>query len=122
MKIRGLKALLLLIPAAALVLAQGPKVDLIHLDPQPAIRGGCPAQVHFAGRIRTNGPLDVEYQWLRSDGSHTEHALHFARRAELPVSTNWTISKNYSGWMQLVILSPSRMQTAKSSFGVNCGR
>lgn len=95
---------------------------MIHLDPQPGISGGCPAQVHFSGRIRTNGPLDVEYQWLRSDGAHTEHALDFARRSELPVSTNWTIAKNYSRWMQLVILSPSRMRTAKFGFAGNCGR
>jgi hypothetical protein len=122
MKLRDFKVALLLIPVAAAVLAQGPKVDLIHLDPQPAISSGCPAHVHFTGRIRANGPLDVEYQWMRSDGSHTEHTLRFPRATELPVSTNWSLSTRYSGWMQLVILSPKRMQTAKASFSVNCGK
>ena len=122
MKIRSLWAPLVLIAAAAVVLAQGPKVDLIHLDPQPAITGGCPAHLHFNGRIRATGPLEVEYQWLRSDGAHTEHTLSFGRASEMPVSTNWQIDKRYSGWMQLVILSPRRLQTAKATFSVNCGR
>jgi hypothetical protein len=121
MRIGRILAVLLLACAAA-VLAQGPKVDLIHLDPQPQISGGCPARLHFAGRIRSTGPMEVEYQWLRSDGSHTEHTLRFGRASELPVATNWQINTRYNGWMQLVILSPKHMQTAKATFAVNCGR
>ncbi len=121
MKFRAFTAVLVLIPAAA-VLAQGPKVHLIHLDPQPAVSAGCPAQVHFTGHIEATGPLAVEYQWRRSDGSHTEHTLNFQRAGARPVVANWSIAKRYSGWMQLVVLSPSRMQTAKANFSVNCGR
>jgi hypothetical protein len=116
---------LIVIAATAAVLpamAQGPKVDLIHLDPQPSISGGCPAKVHFTGRIRTNGPMEVTYEWLRSDGSHTEHTLNFQRAMTHPVSIDWNLSKTMSGWMQLVILSPRRMQTVKANFSVNCGR
>jgi hypothetical protein len=116
------KALLLLIPAAAMVLAQGPKIHLIHLDPQPAISGGCPARVHFTGRVEATGPMEVQSQWLRSGGAHTEHALQFAHAGALPVATNWSIGTHYSGWMQLVILSPAHMQTAKATFRVNCGK
>ena len=104
------------------VLAQGPKVDLIHLDPQPAISGGCPAKVHFTGRIRATGPLEVTYQWLRSDGSHTDYTIQFARASQKAIATDWAISKNYSGWMQLVILAPARLQTIKANFSVNCER
>ena len=111
-------AVLLLAPAVA----RGQKVDLIHLDPQPAINGGCPAKVHFTGRIRTDGPLEVTYQWLRSDGSHTDHTLNFTRATTQNISTDWSISKSYQGTMQLVILSPQRLQTAKAKFSVNCGR
>jgi hypothetical protein len=109
---------LLLVP----LIAQAPRVDLIHLDPQPAISGGCPARVHFNGRIRANGPLDVTYQWLRSDGSHTEHQLHFARPSTQNIGTDWQLNKTMNGWMQLVILEPSRMQTAKANFSVHCGK
>jgi hypothetical protein len=97
-------------------------VDLIHLDPQPAISAGCPAHVHFSGRIRTTGPMEVEYQWLRSDGAHTQYTLRFNRASTQNISTNWSLSSRYDGWMQLVILSPTKMQTAKTSFTVNCGK
>jgi hypothetical protein len=121
-KLRTSISILAVTLAAGVLLAQGPKIHLIHLDPQPAISGGCPAKVHFTGRIQTTGPLQVEYQWLRSDGSHTEHTLMFERAATRPISTDWSISKNYSGWMQLVILSPEKMQTIKANFSVNCGK
>jgi hypothetical protein len=102
--------------------AQGPKIHLIHLDPQPAIDGGCPAVVHFAGHIETTGPLSVTYAWVRSDGSQTEHTLNFPRAARRDIGTTWRLSGNYKGWMQLVILSPQQMQTAKANFSVNCGK
>ena len=109
-------ALLAIVPAFA------QKVDLIHLDPQPAISGGCPAKVHFDGRIRTTGPLEVTYQWLRSDGSHTEHTLMFDRARTHLISADWSLAKTMTGWMQLVILSPQHLQTVKANFSVNCGR
>ena len=104
------------------VLAQEPTIHLIHLDPQPAISGGCPAKVHFTGRIGTTGQLEVTYEWLRSDGSKTDHTIQFDRKAEKAIATDWTISKNYTGWMQLVILAPACMQTIKANFSVNCGK
>jgi hypothetical protein len=97
--------------ALAPFVAQGASVHLIHLDSPPAVRGGCPAQVHFTGHIETDGPLQVTYQWLRSDGSSTEHTINFPKTGTRDISTNWTINKTYSGWMQLVILSPKREQT-----------
>ena len=107
--------------AIAPALAQAPRVDLIHLDPA-GVSGGCPATAHFRGQIRTTGPLEVTYQWLRSDGSSTQQTLVFHRAETLTVTKNWSISKTYSGWMQLVILSPKRLQTVKQPFTVNCGR
>jgi hypothetical protein len=109
---------LILVP----VIAQAARVDLIYLAPQPSISGGCPAKVHFTGRIRANGPLDVTYQWLRSDGAHTEHTLHFTKATTQSVATDWQLNTKLTGWMQLVILEPTRMQTAKADFTVNCGK
>ena len=117
-----MKTLLLLALTLVPSIIQAAKVDLIHLDPQPGISGGCPAKVHFTGRIRSNGPLDVTYQWLRSDGSHTEHTLHFARATTQNLVTDWQLNTRMTGWMQLVILEPTRMQTAKAEFTVNCGK
>ena len=107
--------------AIAPALAQAPRVDLIQLNP-PTMTGSCPATAHFTGRIRTTGPLQVTYEELRSDGSSTQHTF-VAQHAETHnFSKSWTVSKTYSGWMQLVILSPKRLQTVKQPFTVNCGR
>ena len=115
----------LLFPIVVALLAAGPafaqRID-IHLDAQPEISGGCPAKVHFQGEIRTFEPLHVTYQWLRSDGAHTEHSQTFGRPGPHPVSDTWTLSGNYSGWVQLVILEPKHLQTIKAKFSVNCGR
>ena len=110
-----------LLAAVSVLPLAAQSVDLIHLDPQPSIAGGCPATVHFNGRIRATGPMEVTYQWLRSDGSTTEYMLRFPRAQTRPVATTWRLSGNYQGWMQLVIVSPKRMQTAKALFTVNCG-
>jgi len=104
------------------LLAQDARVHLIHLDPQPSITGGCPAKVHFSGHIEATGALDVTYQWLRSDGSSTEHTLSFRKAGSLPVATDWHLNKTMEGWMQLVVVSPKRMQTAKAPFSVHCGK
>jgi hypothetical protein len=95
---------------------------MIRLEPQPSISAGCPARVHFTGRVQTTGALEVTYQWLRSDGSSTEHTLSFNKAETRAISTDWSLSQNYSGWMQLVILSPRRMQTTKAMFSVTCRR
>ena len=97
-------------------------VHLIKLDPQPSVSSGCPARVHFTGHIETTGRLDVTYQWLRSDGSSTEHTLSFNKAGSRPTATDWSLNKTMKGWMQLVILSPKRLQTAKANFSVNCGK
>lgn len=107
--------------AIAPALAQAPRVDLIQLNP-PTMTGSCPATAHFTGRIRTTGPLQVTYEELRSDGSSTQHTFVAQHAETYNFSKNWTVSKTYSGWMQLVILSPKRLQTVKQPFTVNCGR
>ena len=111
---------ILAIVAAAPALAQ--RID-IHLDAPPAVSGGCPARVHFRGEIRTFDPgLHITYQWLRSDGAHTEHSLTFGRPGPHAISDSWTLSGNFSGWERLVILEPKHLQTIKAEFSVHCGR
>jgi hypothetical protein len=64
----------------------------------------------------------VKYQWLRSDGAKTEHELHFAKASTQNIATDWQLNTKLNGWMQLVILEPSHMQTTKANFSVNCGK
>lgn len=92
----------------------------IHLDAQPATSGGCPARVHFTGYIQTFEELDVTYQWLRSDGGKSEHTIHFPRGMRRDISTDWTLSTDLQGWVQLVILEPKHLQTIKAEFEVHC--
>ena len=94
----------------------------IHLDPQPYISQGCPAHVQFTGYIQTFQPLDVTYEWLRSDGGKSKHTIHFPRGMKRDVSTDWTLSADFEGWVQLVILEPKHLQTIKAEFQVHCGR
>jgi len=119
-RIHRLFPVILAVLAITPVFAQ--RID-IHLDSQPAVSGGCPAKLHFSGDIRTyDAGLQVTYRWLRSDGVSTDHTVTFGKTGAHPVSDSWTISKRYSGWEQLVIVSPKRLQTIKANFTVNCGR
>jgi hypothetical protein len=94
----------------------------IHLDSQPSISGGCPAHVHFNGYIRTFEPMDVTFEWRRSDGGKRTETIHFPRGMKREIHDEWSLSRNYEGWVQLVILEPRHLQTVKSGFQVNCGR
>jgi hypothetical protein len=102
--------------------ARGASVRSFYLNPKPAVSAGCPARVVFTGYIETDGPLQVTYQWLRSDGPHAEKILNFVRASRQNISATWSVKKTMSGWVQLAIVSPQRFQTAKSAFSVNCGK
>ena len=121
MNVQRLFPMLALLALAPFV-AQGASVHLIHLDSPPAISGGCPARVHFTGQIETDGPLQVTYQWLRSDGSGNEHTVNFPRASRRDISYDWNLNTTMEGWVQLVILSPKREQTIKAPFTVHCGK
>ncbi len=108
--------------ALAPCVAWSAQVRAFYLNPQAAVSAGCPAQVTFTGYIETDGPLQVTYQWLRSDGTHFEKVLSFPRASRQNVSARLSVKKTLSGWVQLAILSPQRFQTAKSVYSVNCGK
>ena len=97
------------------------KVHLIELD-DATVQGVCPATVRFHGHIETTGPLDVSFDWVRSDGVHASRTLRFAKAGRKDVSDSWSISKTYSGWEQIVITSPNHSQTRRATFNVNCGK
>jgi hypothetical protein len=112
--------ILCILTAASLPAAEA-KVHLIELDSPPVVQGGCPATVKFQGHIETTGPLDVTFDWVRSDGARSTKTLHFAKAGRKDVRDSWSISKTYSGWEQIVITSPNQAQTKRSAFKVTCG-
>ena len=112
--------ILWMLTAASLPAADA-KVHLIELDSPPVVQGGCPATVKFQGHIETTGPLDVAFDWVRSDGARSSKTLHFTKAGRKDVHESWSISKTYSGWAQIVITSPNQAQTRKANFNVTCG-
>src|SRR5579862_5124884 len=97
------------------------KVDKLRLNPVPNLAGTChPTRVRFDGSIHVTGPLTVTYQWVRSDGKHSEATFNFDSTTNHAVSTDWDLTTSYTGWMQLVIVSPKRMESEKVHFRVNC--
>jgi hypothetical protein len=75
-------------------------------------RGQCPAVITFdgtitvAGRIDPSAPVEIGYQFLRSDNAKGP-IMYFnvTRPGTTPVSTTWTLGgaalPAYSGWEQL---------------------
>jgi len=93
------------------------------LDPQPQITGNChPTRVHFSGRINATAPGEATYQWVRSDNAQTPvHTLRFDKPGPLPITFDWNLSGNFSGWAAFRVLSPNQGESKKVQFQVNCG-
>lgn len=98
-------------------------VESVHLDAYAQLRGTTchPSRVSFSGRIKTDGPAFVTYRWLRSDGTHKDGMLQFDKADGRAVGLGWDQTSTYSGWVQLVVLTPKRMETPKTHFRVHCG-
>ncbi|HUN46038.1 MAG TPA: hypothetical protein VMU85_05945 [Stellaceae bacterium] len=98
------------------------KVDHLQLNPSPDLAGTChPTRVRFNGSIHATGPLTVTYQWLRSDNKRTDGTINFELASSRAISTDWNLTTSYTGWMQLVVISPKRIESPKVHFRVNCG-
>lgn len=103
----------------ALSAAGAERIDILLEN--PTISRGCPAHVHFAGQIRPFAAGRVVYKFVRSDGAQApERTLDFSAPGARPIAYDWQLGGHYSGWVQLVILSPNHEQTARRAFRVNC--
>lgn len=80
-----------------------------------------PTHVNFRGRIVTDGPTFVTYRWQRSDGTYKNGVLQFTKADKRPIGTDWAQTSTFSGWVQLIVLTPKRVETQKTYFRVNCG-
>lgn len=95
----------------------------VHLDRHARIKTSTcnPTHVDFRGRIKTDGPAFVTYRWVRSNGTFTDGTLQFTKADARPVGTDWAQKSTYSGWVQLIVLSPKHVETPKTYFQVHCG-
>ena len=85
---------------------------------------GCPADFGFLGRITTDGPAEVKYTWVSSDGrTWPVQSLKFPSSRGKNVSANWKVGKpgeTVKVWMQLKVLSPNEVVSNRSSLVVQC--
>ena len=85
----------------------------------------CPLTLQFRAEITTEGPSDVKYQWVRSDGFRTpEILLHFDRAETKTVRYSWTL-RVYNPvlrtqWTQVQILSPNNLLSNRAGASVHC--
>lgn len=87
--------------------------------------GPCPATINFSGKISVDySPTPVYYTFIRSDGATAPQQGGNFMAAENPVQTSWKLGgpslPNPSGWMKLKMIYPTKKESEKASFEVNC--
>jgi len=87
----------------------------------PRFAGKCPTTINFNGTISASQACDVKYKFIRSDGGIApENTLKFDAPGAKPVSTTWTIGRDYAGWEAVQVLSPVSVQSNKAAFAIKC--
>lgn len=82
----------------------------------------CPVTVNLNGAITTSGPVEVKYTWTSSDNSTwPEHTINFTKAGTQNVAETWSLNKNYTGWVQLKVVSPNALMSPRANFKVTCG-
>jgi hypothetical protein len=81
---------------------------------------GCPTNVLFTinATITTNGPAEVDYRWVQSDGNSMNRAkpLDFTEAGSATVTREWMIGKGDSPnprWAQIIIEEPDYQEFGK---------
>lgn len=87
-------------------------------------RANCPITMHFNGTITTNGPAEVKYTWVSSDGgTWPEGTLKFVKAGSEKVSQQLeqgAPGSNVHGWLQLKVVSPNTVLSNKVNHNVIC--
>jgi hypothetical protein len=102
--------------------AQPPFKVALALDSPPQISGNChPTRVHFSGRLNATAPGVAQYQFVRSDNSTAPvRTMKFAQAGLQIVTYDWMLSKPFSGWVALKLVSPMTAETHHVEFQVSC--
>jgi hypothetical protein len=99
------------------------KVSRATLAASPAkFSGDCPVKITLAGQLVVTSPGDVEYQYLRQDGSVSGmQQVHFEKAGtyELKNPPSLEVQESGSGWWILVVPSQG-VQSDKASYTVTC--
>ncbi len=87
---------------------------------------GCATNVWYTvyATITTNGPAEVWYRWLQSDGNDTgEKKLKFTSATSITVERSWSFhlgANPGTKWMQIVITAPGYMEYPQATFLYDC--
>jgi len=83
--------------------------------------GTCPVVLSFGGKITASEPGDIKFKFMRSDGASSEEKLlSFTEPGLKEITTTWTLSGSYSGWMTIKVLSPQVIESERAEFKVVC--
>jgi hypothetical protein len=81
---------------------------------------GCPTNVRFTikATITTNGPAEVDYRWVQSDGNSmaSTKPIDFTEAGSATVTREWMIGKGDSPnprWAQIIIEEPDYQEFGK---------
>jgi hypothetical protein len=81
---------------------------------------GCPTNVRFTiqATITTNGPAEVDYRWVQSDGNSmgSTKPVDFTEAGSVTVTREWMIGKGDSPnprWAQIIIEEPEYQEFGK---------
>lgn len=90
--------------------------------------GPCPVELQFGWGVIATRPTSMTYSFVRSDGGHSSRTMSAdlprANRS-FPVYEKWTLGAhrpqfaNYTGWVNLVIDSPNRVE-GRIKFTIHC--
>lgn len=87
---------------------------------------GCATNVFYTVQaiISTNGPTDVWYRWLQSDGNDSgEKKLTFKSATSMTVEREWSMHLGVNPgtkWMQIVVTSPEYVEYPQATFVYDC--
>jgi hypothetical protein len=91
-------------------------------DP-PSFTGPCPHKVTYSGKITTNGPGDVTYNWKHDSGDGGPKTLHFDRAGSKSVANS---EMNYAHpgdhWAILHVSQPNVKDSNQAKFTLTCGK
>jgi len=89
---------------------------------------GCATNVFYTvnATITTNGPAEVFYRWLQSDGNNMKNAkkLVFTEATSITLSREWSFHLGATPgtkWMQIIIDGPEYHEYDKATWVYDCG-
>ena len=101
------------------------EVVAVRIGPVDDFSGECPKTFDFEGEIEVDGPMSVQYTWVRSDDTTVgESTVNFEAAGTKTVTTSWSFGESggsyENSWMQLKVTSPTELLSNRAEFDLLC--